>query len=85
MKVSELIKHLNGYDQDAEVAYTVWQRADVKHYASEVRDTPVDLSDEACDDILSCIDRHMDCSLGINWDTIEAETDAYIKEQGLDS
>jgi len=75
MKVSELINNLSqNFDPNAEVAYMIWQRDDLKQF----NDT---LTEKDCDTILRTIDRTKDCSLGITWGTIESAVLDYVVEE----
>lgn len=81
-----LEKSLSGYDipdnlvQEAlndlfdSVAIHVWSRDDVRHVA-ERQDKRLSRSD--IDEILSTIERHVDCDLGITWQSIEIAVDDF--------
>lgn len=61
------------------VAIHVWSRDDVRHVA-ERQDKKLSPSD--IDEILSTVERHVDCDFGITWQSIEiAVDDFYVAEE----
>lgn len=56
----------------------VWSREDVIHVAKN-NDKSITLDD--ADEILSNIERHIDCELGITWQSIEIAVDDFDIEK----
>jgi hypothetical protein len=67
-EVREVIKHLESYKPDEHIATAIWCEEDVIGRAKELG---IKLTTEEAQAILDEIDRKQDCSLGINWDTLD--------------
>lgn len=73
--IKEAIEHLQKYYKpDDHVAITIWSVDDVLDQAKEEK---IKISKEKAEMLLDDLDRHQDCSIGINWDTISAYLDEY--------
>ena len=73
MQVKNLIKHLqDNHKEDDYVAYDLWTVADVLDRA---KDTRRQVSKEQAIDIIESINRSLDASIGITWDTIDSAID----------
>ena len=59
------------------VALHVWSREDVIHVAQR---RGWAISPEVTDKVLANIERHVDCELGITWQTIEIAVDNFYNE-----
>ena len=78
MKVSRLIEHLQTYHSpDEYVVAHIWLVDDVIARASE---GGIQLTKEQAEDIIENIHNHIDCELGVSWDTIDVYTDDYLEE-----
>lgn len=74
MKISQLIEHLQqGYDPDAVVAYDLWTVDDVMHEANDV-------TVEQAEEVLGRMQRHKDCTIGMNWDVLDYHRSEVLRE-----
>ncbi len=64
MTPKELIEHLKTFDQDALIAYDIWQVEDVKHQAPH-------LTEEQCEDVINGMEHRKDACIGLNWDVMD--------------
>lgn len=69
MTVKELIKHLESYDQDAIIAYDLWQVDDVIHEGNHHAEYP-EVTREQAEEVLRLMDHNKDCNVGLNWDVL---------------
>ena len=80
--VKHLIEHLkNNYKPNAHIATSIWQRDDLLCVAQDWKTwdneqgtsvpNPMPMTEKQADEIVEEIDRHHDCTVGINWDVIE--------------
>lgn len=75
MKVSQLKEQLaRDFKDDDEIAYTIWNREDVKSRAQQLGP---DITDETADAILERMHLKQDCCIGLTWDTI----DFYLQQE----
>lgn len=72
MTIKEAIKHLKGYDPKSHCAMHLWLTDDVFDKAKEMG---VDMDQDKADEIIDDVHNHIDCTLGITWDTIECYID----------
>lgn len=68
----EVIEHLQGYDEDEEIAVAIWSEVDVLERAKERNMT---ITKEQAKSIIDRIHRKQDATLGISWDTIDCYLD----------
>jgi len=74
-KVKDQIKWLrNHYQSDEHIAIAIWCEVDIMDAAAR-RHIPV--SRQEAQDILDAIDDKQDCSIGINWDVLDAFIDEH--------
>ena len=77
MTIKDLIEHLKTYPFDMEVAHILWlpedavMRAEQRGYA---------ITDEEANDVISSMQHHADCSIGMSWDSLDAELDDYMDD-----
>ena len=69
MLVKELIKHLEGYDPEAVIAYDIWQVEDVLQQAN---DEGLVITKEQAEEVLEKMEHYKDANLGLTWDTISS-------------
>ena len=80
--VKHLIEHLkNNYKPNAHIATSIWQRDDVLCVAQDWKTwdneqgtsvpNPMPMTEKQADEIVEEIDRHHDCTIGINCDVLE--------------
>ena len=76
-KVKELVEWLNKHhDPEETIVYSLWCAEDVTGLAKEKgykKPTKIQV-----EEVLNNTQRHMDASIGINWDSIEAEMDGIV-------
>lgn len=53
-----------------------WHIEDVQERAKEIE---INLTDEQASDILQLMEKRHDCTIGINWETIDIITDIYLE------
>ena len=93
--VRHLIQHLqNNYKPDDHIATSIWQRDDVLSVAKDWRTwdsiakmsfpNPVSMTAKQADEIVEEIDRHHDCTVGINWDVLEYWVDEFAHKEKAD-
>jgi len=76
MLVRDLIKHLSEtYKPGDVIAYALWTVMDVMMRAA---DTDTTITEQQAAQVLALIDRKQDCTLGITWDTIDAEIEEVL-------
>jgi len=76
MKISQLIEHLQqGYSPDAVVAYDLWTVDDVMHEADDVEITVAQ-----AEEVLGRMQRHKDCTIGLNWDVLNYHVSEVLRE-----
>jgi hypothetical protein len=69
MTRDELIKHLQDYYKpDEQICAHLWTRSDVYDMASNY---PNEITDEQADKVLELMERQLDSSLGVTWDTVD--------------
>lgn len=65
MTPKELIKHLETFeDQDALIAYDIWQIEDVQTQAPH-------LTEEQCADVINEMEHRKDACIGLSWDVMD--------------
>ena len=67
MKMRELIEWLKEYDEETEVAYTLWVAEDITDYAKGMN---ISLTDEEVELVINKLNKY-DAEVGINWHVIE--------------
>lgn len=81
MTVKELIKHLESYDQDAIIAYDIWQVDDVIHEGNHHADYP-EVTQEQAEEVLLRMEHNKDASVGMNWDVLNYHLDNVMSDGG---
>ena len=76
MKIKDLIKHLQTYDENDTVASSIWLAEDVLSIAHELGKT---LSRQQANEALNFIERKQDANVGINWDIIKDAIDCQLE------
>jgi len=76
MIISEVIKRLQGFNQETACAYDLWLPEDVRQQAEH--EERYDLTDEQCAEVLKFVQHHNDATLGINWDTLSFAIDEVL-------
>lgn len=78
MKVQELIEELNKFHKkDDTILAHIWQVRDILDRAKE---REISLTEFQADEILENMDRHIDCTLGVCWDTVDVFTDNFLED-----
>jgi hypothetical protein len=75
--VAGAINHLQGYDPSDEIAFVIWQAADIHKEAGEMGH---ELTDDQVSDVLRLIKEEHDCNVGINWDVIRYWIDRVLED-----
>lgn len=77
MLVKELINQLQTqYKPDQHIAAHLWCTADVMNLAVEM-ETEVPTQQKA-DDIIDYVQEHIDCEMGITWDTLRYAIEKHL-------
>jgi len=76
MLVSDLIKHLQTFDQNTYVASLLWMPEDVMSRAEE---RSMALSEVDAKSIIQEMDHRKDAEIGLNWDVIDVYLDEYTE------
>lgn len=79
MTVKELIKHLEGYNQDDIIAYDLWQVDDVTHEGNHHDDYP-EVTQEQAEEVLRRMVYHKDCNVGLNWGVLNYHLSEVLEE-----
>ena len=76
MKIKDLIKHLQTYDENDTVASSIWLAEDVLSVAHILGKN---VSRQQANEALNFIERQQDANVGINWEIIKEAIDCQIE------
>ena len=78
MKISELIEYLQkSYDPNDIIAYDLWSVDDVLHANDSDQ---VTVTKEQAEEVLGRMERHKDCTIGLNWDFLSYYLNQVMEE-----
>lgn len=76
MKIRDLIKHLETYELDDEIAYDLWSVDDVL-FSTHNYGT---VTQEQAEEVLRRMDDNKDCNVGLNWDVLNYHLSNVMEE-----
>ena len=81
MKIKDLIKHLQSYDENEIIAYDLWMVDDVIHEGNHHADYP-EVTREQAEEVLQRMEQRKDASVGLNWDVLNCYLDQVMSDKG---